>query len=706
MMVHGALDQDYSNEHPFLSYAKQVSFPRWNVMVGELGHKFTRHSSIEKEAQQQSEATMKQLRNDYEVASKPQLDKRTHATGQLQKWNAGSPTEKDCGIAPPIEKETNDGTNVEAAGRQNIFRYCEIITEVSSESDEECVDTVDNEEHVDNEEGVDTRGVDNVVCVARKDSTANHVSSIKITLKRTISDPNATTPVQGVSGNNQPSNNMQPSNNTDQTAQESYKAPNTIGWNIGKEDAASFTVAEKDVANQASKTKQPLHMLNRAPAFDDSRLAPLAERRHKSRFRKKSSSFSGVLPIRIEVTADKSPEMATANAASSSPAAMRRRGTIDMGRVVLPKSPKLLKSNSPKRADPSHYLMQSMGRRRGSYNPTYDQSKVTLTRTRSGHNRAKSVNINHKDDKHSLRERLMKHASPELRESLELNESDEAEITNKNQNETGSSNKYQNETGNPNEHQNEADVSNVYLNEKQRHNDGQLQTNGGLSSGELTRRKISLAKSASFDSFAGLLDGKHDQKNYKAIKKHLHSRNSNAPNQRRTTRKSPVFDTVAEKDTLISDENRSMEISVSDNELKSTSTDNQGQYFRTRGRNMRAQSSFDGVAPTYLGRLRQKNADHLQLARCKSDSMSSMSSSEGSDVTDPFPVHYAAKYGKLKQLQKMITTGKNVNALDADGWPAIHYALTAGNFECVACLLNAGANITDYARGRTSKYFK
>eukprot|EP00794_Sanderia_malayensis_P000537 gene537-1190_t len=636
-------------QHPFLSFAKQVSFPNWNVMVGELGEKFTRRSSIDKENTDcngniADETNENCEREATEQDSKSRLDwypktKQSIAEGGIDSLCGGDVSQGGRGGARNLG-------DVALEERKQIYRHCEMIKEESKESDEE----IRSDNNYDEEN--------------RKNS---YVSTVNIRLQK-------------------------------------YKTPTKIKITAStmNTDAARVELGEGEhnssmnhIAN-GSTTGSNSTRLRRAAAFDESHLAPLSieatarenkSHKHKGRLRKKSSSFSGALPLRFPTTTSYTEEYQKEDSLKKSPMLgkrhVRRRGTIDMGRIES--SAKISNHVRHKRADPSHYLMQNMGKRRGSYNPTYDQSNLKLNKSKKNNARTKSMFIMQDEEKQSLRERLMQHASPELRESLELSENNT-----------------------------DGDRSPKY--DHIRH-DKHTNYNKGVSPSELTRRKISLSKSASFTSYVALMKNTGDEKTSKEKEHDSHSLVDSLELKKRSIKRRTGV--ILPERNLFDANNVHQHIhkSTSDSEKLINhhhNHDHQSNHNRlhvSRARNARAQSSFDGVTPTYLGRLRQANAQQLKLDRTKSDSMSSISSSEGSDVSlsviaDPFPMHSAAKQGRTKLLQKLITSGKNVNAFDADGWPPIHHALTGGHFECVACLLNAGASITNYAKERTSKYFR
>merc|ERR1712048_941021 len=69
-------------------------------------------------------------------------------------------------------------------------------------------------------------------------------------------------------------------------------------------------------------------------------------------------------------------------------------------------------------------------------------------------------------------------------------------------------------------------------------------------------------------------------------------------------------------------------------------------------------------------------------------------------------LHEAIKKGDITSAKQMISTGSDINAIDAFGHPPFHYAIQGGHTECVALLLTSGANIKDYFKGRSSGLYR
>lgn len=67
-------------------------------------------------------------------------------------------------------------------------------------------------------------------------------------------------------------------------------------------------------------------------------------------------------------------------------------------------------------------------------------------------------------------------------------------------------------------------------------------------------------------------------------------------------------------------------------------------------------------------------------------------------------LHRAAAGGDLEYVKLLVEGGDDVNALDETGWPVLHAAVTTGNFDCGAWLIEAGANLVDYTNSVIEEY--
>ena len=661
--------------HTLASYAQQVSFPNWNTMVGDLGQKFARRSSIEKENPQAS-VDVEDV-TDFLPKTERLVEKATSPLRAKMKNTEG--------------ENSRDGLNHEntyckeniSESRKPIFRYCGMIKEDSRESDEE--PRVENKERTTSKIHISTVSIvlksgkgrkrqeskDGSKTVSRRnfsieddDSNGETIEEesqkdsefSKVSLneeKLGSHDDSVDHIIDGTQEDRDKKSDLtQSTNDIKQTTSEKIRIEGESGDVMGS-------------ANQMNKWRS-----YRSGTTDDGFLTPdyisaehiSSAMKYDKRFRKKSSSFSGNLPLHFQTDKE--------GLGNLSPDDMnkrkmmeRRRGTVDMGRIEPPKSPLFAKENhhyhhQQRKLDPSHYLMHG-GKRRGSFNPTYNQYNTTLHKNRKNNTtRAKSLFICNTDERVALRDRLMKHASPELRESLEL--------------------------------------------EDERGGKGDAVEKDGHGDGTHDQRRP-LRKSISFGSRPAILQNSQEIEDfYERLK---NSENLIGPH--RSGRKaglvpSPTLRSNSESPTTI----------LETGEVETKIVTNNGGLFgdsrfsKPKGRQIRAHSNFAGVPSVYLGRLKDKSMSHKHVTRSQSDSISSASSSEGGESVDPFPMHTAVKNGRQKRLKKLLSKGMDVNARDGEGWPPIHYALSDGNFEIVAILLNAGANITDYTKGRTSKYFK
>lgn len=67
-------------------------------------------------------------------------------------------------------------------------------------------------------------------------------------------------------------------------------------------------------------------------------------------------------------------------------------------------------------------------------------------------------------------------------------------------------------------------------------------------------------------------------------------------------------------------------------------------------------------------------------------------------------LHRAAAQGDLEHVKLLVKEGNDVNALDESGWPVLHAAVTTGNFDCCAWLIDAGADLVGYTNFVIDEY--
>ena len=692
--------------HTLASYAQQVSFPNWNIMVGDLGQKFARRSSFEREIPQatvdvedMTEFLPKTGRQFEKNISSPR--EQTTNTENYSPHLANRDEIANDESRKSILRDTTYSNHDVSPRRTPIVRYCGMIKEDSQESDEQSP--------VEREESAPSKIHISTVSIMLKSSKGkkrqeSYANSLKIQPKgnsvREDDDNDNDDDDEAIEKLSQRGTysqiersykeleiNGENTNDTAANKQETKDEHTNTGatTNIkGTQNHEKERLDKTGKSSQSEKRSDALSSINRTSklrshrsgAMDDGYLTPdyvNVENRSsvtdlENRFRKKSSSFSGALPLSFQADKEGS-RTSSSDCMNESKVSQRRRGTVDMGRVQPPRSPLLPKENhhhhthnQQRKLDPSHYLMQG-GKRRGSFNPTYNQYNTTMHKNRKNNTaRARSLFICNTDERFALRDRLMRHASPELRESLE---SEDETL-------------------------------------KKDHGTAvQIAVNGDSNVTDVERRP--LRKSISFDSRPPIKENAQEIAEF--YEKLKNSENLIGPH-RSGNRKTGIVPSP----TMRSKDSPSTIIETRETETK-TFTSNGGlfgdsRFSKPRGRQTRAHSNFAGVPSMYLGLLRDKSTDHAPITRSQSDSISSASSSEGGESVDPFPMHTAVKNGRQKRLRKLVSKGMDVNTRDADGWPPIHYALSAGNFEIVAFLLKAGANITDYTKGRTSKYFK
>lgn len=67
-------------------------------------------------------------------------------------------------------------------------------------------------------------------------------------------------------------------------------------------------------------------------------------------------------------------------------------------------------------------------------------------------------------------------------------------------------------------------------------------------------------------------------------------------------------------------------------------------------------------------------------------------------------LHRASAKGDLEHVKLLVEEGHDVNALDESGWPVLHAAVTTGNFDCCAWLIEAGADLVEYTNFVIDEY--
>jgi len=67
-------------------------------------------------------------------------------------------------------------------------------------------------------------------------------------------------------------------------------------------------------------------------------------------------------------------------------------------------------------------------------------------------------------------------------------------------------------------------------------------------------------------------------------------------------------------------------------------------------------------------------------------------------------LHRAAAEGDLEHVKVLVEEGHDVNTLDESGWPVLHAAVTTGNFDCGAWLIDAGADLEEYTNFVIDEY--
>ena len=67
-------------------------------------------------------------------------------------------------------------------------------------------------------------------------------------------------------------------------------------------------------------------------------------------------------------------------------------------------------------------------------------------------------------------------------------------------------------------------------------------------------------------------------------------------------------------------------------------------------------------------------------------------------------LHVAAGEGNKELCKTLIDVGVDINELDHFGWPALHYAVCSGHFDCAQLLLSKGATLNSYSNRVMNTY--
>lgn len=65
-------------------------------------------------------------------------------------------------------------------------------------------------------------------------------------------------------------------------------------------------------------------------------------------------------------------------------------------------------------------------------------------------------------------------------------------------------------------------------------------------------------------------------------------------------------------------------------------------------------------------------------------------------------IWYAAQYGDVERIEKLIKTGCNVDKVDSTGYTALHYAARNGKMEVCKFLVELGADLNAVTKGGVS----
>ena len=72
---------------------------------------------------------------------------------------------------------------------------------------------------------------------------------------------------------------------------------------------------------------------------------------------------------------------------------------------------------------------------------------------------------------------------------------------------------------------------------------------------------------------------------------------------------------------------------------------------------------------------------------------------------DTLPLlHVAAGEGNVELLKTLLDVGVDINEVDIAGWPALHYAICTGHFNCAQLLMEKGAVLQTYSNKVMNSY--
>lgn len=79
--------------------------------------------------------------------------------------------------------------------------------------------------------------------------------------------------------------------------------------------------------------------------------------------------------------------------------------------------------------------------------------------------------------------------------------------------------------------------------------------------------------------------------------------------------------------------------------------------------------------------------------------------SEANANAETLPLlHVACSEGNTDLLKTLIDCGVDVHELDSNGWPALHYAICSGYFECAELLISKGSSLSLYSNKVMNTY--
>ena len=67
-------------------------------------------------------------------------------------------------------------------------------------------------------------------------------------------------------------------------------------------------------------------------------------------------------------------------------------------------------------------------------------------------------------------------------------------------------------------------------------------------------------------------------------------------------------------------------------------------------------------------------------------------------------LHVACAEGNIDLINTLLDCGVDVDEIDRNGWPAMHYAICAGHFECAQKLIAKGATLKKYSNRVMNTY--